>query len=242
MELQALTNRYQEQLAIQDGLPKESVSLDTLLLGKTQEKQRIQDKIKHLESIGIPQEDARIKETREQIKQLQTEISQKQEPLNRLTTEIPFELQKLKELEKKEDYLKKEYQAAETNRRELATNLSQLEELIEKKKQERSKIDQWTSQVEAGTNQYTELIDKTKETTKILLDETHRRRELYGDVIPTVIPMGRNQAAQLNPSARKDAKPKDSSKIFKIIFLVCMLVFMLMLLGIIIWKILSIVL
>ena len=239
MELQALTNRYQEQIAIQDTLPKESVSLDTLLLSKQQEKQRILDKIKHLESIGIPQEDGRIKETRERIKQLQADISQKQEPLNRLTNEIPYELQKLKELEKKEDYLKKEYQASETNRRELAANLSQLEELIEKKKQERSKIDQWTSQVEAGTNQYTELLDKTKETTKILLDETHSRRELYGDVIPTVVPLARNQAAQLNTSARKDTKPGDSTQIFKAIFLVCILVFMLAALGIFIWQILK---
>ena len=242
MELQALTNRYQEQIAIQDGLPKESVSLDTLLLSKQQEKQRILDKIKHLESAAIPQEDARIRETRERIKQLQTEISQKQEPLNRLTNEIPFELQKLKELEKKEDYLKKEYQAAETNRRELAANLLQLEELIDKKKQERNKIDQWTGQVEAGTNQYTELIDKTKETTKILLDETHRRREIYGDVIPTVVPLAKNQTAQLKPSSRKDAKPGDSTQLFKAIFLICILVFMLAALGIFIWQILKLVL
>jgi chromosome segregation ATPase len=242
MELQTLTNRYQEQIAIQDGLPKESVSLDTLLLSKQQEKQRILDKIKLMEAVAIPQENERIKEAREQIKQLQAEISQKQEPLNRLTSEMPLELQKLKELEKKEDYLKKEYQAAETNRRELAANLSQLEELIEKKKQERNKIDQWNSQVEAGTKQYTELIDKTKETTKILLDETHRRRELYGDVIPTVTPISHNQTAGLRPKARNDIKTKDSAKIFKIIFLVCMLVIMMMVMGIFIWKILSMVL
>lgn len=244
MELQALTNRYQEQIAIQDGLPKENVSLDTLLLGKQQEKQRILDKIKHLESIGIPQEDARIKETRERIKQLQTEISQKQEPLNRLTNEIPFELQKLKELEKKEDYLKKEYQAAESNRRELATNLSQIEELIEKKKQERSKIDQWTSQVEAGTNQYAELIDKTKETTKILLDETHRRRELYGDVIPPVVSRANLTTMPFSggPQTKKNAKPEDSTQIFKVIFLVCILVFILAALGFFIWQILKLVL
>jgi len=244
MELQALTNRYQEQIAIQDGLPKENVSLDTLLLGKQQEKQRILDKIKHLESAAIPQEDARIKETRERIKQLQSEISQKQEPLNRLTNEIPFELQKLKELEKKEDYLKKEYQAAEINRRELATNLSQIEELIAKKKQERNKIDQWTGQVEAGTNQYTELIDKTKETTKILLDETHRRRELYGDVIPTVV-SGANLTTMPfsgGPQAKKNAKPEDSTQIFKVIFLVCILVFILAALGFFIWQILKLVL
>ncbi|HLD35850.1 MAG TPA: hypothetical protein VJC37_03940 [Planctomycetota bacterium] len=242
MELQALSNRYQEQIAIQDGMPKENISLDTLLLSKTQEKQRILDKIKHLESMAIPQENERIRETREKIKQLQTEISQKQEPLNRLTSEIPLELQKLKELEKKEDYLKKEYQAAETNRRELANNLSQIEELIDRKKQERSKIDQWTSQIEAGTNQYTELLDKTKETTKILLDETHRRRELYGDVIPTVTPLAKNQTTQLRPTPKADAKPVDSAKIFKVIFLVCILLFLLAIMGFFIWQILKLVL
>ncbi|MBI5778637.1 MAG: hypothetical protein HZA49_04175 [Planctomycetes bacterium] len=243
MELQALTNRYQEQLAIQDGLPKESVSLDTLLVGKQQEKQRILDKIKHLESSGIPQEDARIRETRERIRQLQAEISQKQEPLNRLTSEIPLELQKLKELEKKEDYLKKEYQAAEINRRELAQNLSQLEELIAKNKQERAKIDQWTGQVEAGVNQYTELIDKTKETTKILLDETHRRRELYGDVIPPVVSRANLTTMPFSsvPQPKKNAQPGDSTHIFKVIFLVCILIFTLATLGFFVWQILKLV-
>ena len=239
MELQTLTNRYQEQISIQDGLPKESVSLDTILLGKQQEKQRILDKINSLESIAIPQENERIKEAREKIKQLQTEINQKQGPLNKLTTEIPMELQKLKELEKKEDYLKKEYQAAEINRRELASHLSQIEDLIEKKKQERSKIDQWSSQIEAGTNQYTELLDKTKETTKILLDETHRRREIYGDVIPTIVPLAKNQTVQPRPNLKAAAKTGDSTQIFKAIFLVCILIGMLAALGLFIWQIIK---
>ena len=97
--------------------------------------------------------------------------------------------------------------------------------------------------MEAGTNQYTELLDKTKETTKILLDETHRRRELYGDVIPPVVSRANLTVMPRSggPQTKKDSKPGDSTQIFKVIFLVCILVFMLAALGIFIWQILKLV-
>jgi hypothetical protein len=81
-------------------------------------------------------------------------------------------------------------------------------------------------------NQYTELINKTKESTRLLVDELHRRKEVYGDIVLTT-PVTVNK--NYTPGLSKETKPAVSAQLWKTIFLVCVTILMLGVLSVLIW-------
>jgi chromosome segregation ATPase len=239
LELQTLKQRYDEQVALYGGMPKEMASLDIMLLSKTQERERLANKIQNLETVELPEQEKKMEEIKNEIRQMQNEIRQKQEPLARLTQEIPQELQKLRELERKEDVLRREYLSLESNRQELGRALSQLDEQIEKKKAERDKLMQWDSQVGSGIKQYSELKEKTKETSRLLLDELHRKEQMYGQVSPVVAPVRKTYYQEPSQTPKKPSETSIPVQVLRTIFMIALMLFMLAILGLLIWGLLS---
>ncbi|MDI6733481.1 MAG: hypothetical protein QME51_03100 [Planctomycetota bacterium] len=255
IEIKTLKERCQEQINIYERLPKETAALDMVILSKNTEKQRLQEKIHNLENVLLPQEADRIKEVKEQIRPAQAEISDKQGALELLNQEISQGIIRLRELETKEEVLKREYQSAESNRLGISQELARLKETVEQRKIESDKLSTWTSQVDASINQYTELQTKTRETSRLLMDELQRRRETHTAPVPTILSDTEKRISNINisqsenrfvapqvPLTARKSKPLLSPQQWKALFILTAAFFIVGLFVILLWKLISLLL
>ncbi|MFH1232009.1 MAG: hypothetical protein V1709_10995, partial [Planctomycetota bacterium] len=115
-------------------------SLEASIKNKTNEKEKILDTIKKMQSVALPQQEAKLKEIKEQIKSTQPELRQRLNTLDKITRGTTSENEKLNKLLKQIQIFENSLTEYKSVYQEMLEEIKSLDDRLSAKTEEKEKI------------------------------------------------------------------------------------------------------
>ncbi len=186
-QIQAYEQKLSEQKALYRRLCDKIPILDNEINLKAEDKQKILGSVKYLEETALPQGELAVQKITEDVGKVQTDVQQRQATMEKVIQESASAKMKLAELEKTEILLRKEYQATEANLDRFKEELMHLETIIHDKMKQRDALTTRLSQAKSTTDEYTGLLNRAKESSRLLRNEINQRNTVLKEIAPDFI-------------------------------------------------------
>lgn len=227
-KLEEVNNDIVQQKALNDDLRQKIASGKSGIQVKTSSRQAVLDAIQRQEEVALPQQEAHLKELKNEEKKIQSEDHEWQGFLAKIEEAIVAENNKLGDLRQKEIYLKNQQERLESEQNKQRQHLIRLKSEVGDKRQQRQKLsdqaDKWRFKIAAQAK----VFDRLTEQEKLLASEISGQDDALREITEALL---RDQ---------KEFKPLILSQKWKTIFSVCLILLMVFVLGFILWYFLGV--